>query len=105
MGMKKQVEIDARAAEEIEQFDEEVRIRIAASLEILARDGFLREPYAKRIDAELFEIRVKYRGQYRTIYAYLYKTKVIVLSAFQKKTQKTPKKEINKAKKRLKQYI
>ncbi len=103
--MKKQVEIDVRAVKEIESFDEEVQIRIAASLEILSRDGFLKEPYAKRIDEDLFEIRVKYKGQWRAIYAYLRKTKIIVLSAFQKKTQKTPPKEIKKAQKRLKQHV
>ena len=102
--MKKIIEIDKRAVKEINIFEEEVQIKITASLEILSRDGFLKEPYAKRIDKDLFEIRVKYKGQWRAIYAYLQKNTIIVLSAFQKKTQKTPMKEMKKAKKRLFQY-
>ena len=103
--MKKVIEIDERAAKEINSFNEEVQIKIAASLEILARDGFLKEPYAKRINENLFEIRVKHKGQWRALYAYLGEESIIVLSAFQKKTQKTLTKEIKKADKRLQQYL
>ena len=105
ISVKKEIVIDIRAVEEINGFNEEVQIKIVANLEILARDGLLKEPFAKRINKNLFEIRVKHTGQYRAIYAYVYKTKVIVLSAFQKKTQKTPKKEIKKAEKRLQEYL
>lgn len=103
--MKKVIEIDKRAEREICQFNEDVQIKITATLDILAKDGFLKEPFAKRIDEELFEIRIKHKGQYRALYAYVKERRIIILSAFQKKTQKTAKKEIKKAKSRLQQYL
>lgn len=103
--VKKKILLDERAAHEIGNFSEEVQIKITASLEILARDGFLKEPFAKKIDTELFEIRVKYKGQWRALYAYLHKHIIVILSAFHKKTQKTPLQEIKKAKKRLQQHV
>jgi len=103
--VKKKIEIDQRALKEIDKFDEEVQVRITAALDVLARDGFLKEPYGKRIDNDIFEIRIKYKGQYRALYAYLKKGIIVVLSAFRKKTQKTPLKEIKKAKLRLSQHI
>lgn len=103
--MKKQIEIDVRAAKEIDTFSEDVKIKITALLDILSRDGFLKEPNGKRIDEDIFEIRIKHSGQFRVLYAYMVKSKVLVLSAFVKKTQKTPLKEIKKAKKRLIQHI
>ena len=42
---------------------------------------------------------------YRSLYAYLGKEVIIILSAFIKKTQKTPIKEIQKARNRLKKYL
>jgi phage-related protein len=104
MKMVKHIKIDTRAAKEISDFSENVQIKITASLEILARDGFLKEPYTKRINNNLFEIRVKYKGQWRALYAYLKKEFIIILSAFHKKTQKTPTREIKKAEKRLQEY-
>ena len=102
--MKKKVEIDIRSGKELKKFPIEVQAKLTAMFSILERDGFLRKPYGKRIDAELLEIRIKHKGQWRTLYAYLGKIKVIILSAFLKKLQKTPKKEIKKARRRLKEH-
>ncbi|MBU0974233.1 type II toxin-antitoxin system RelE/ParE family toxin [Patescibacteria group bacterium] len=82
----------------------EVRAKFNDLFEILSKEGKLEMPFAKKIGNELLEIRVKHRGQWRAIYAYILKNQVIILSAFQKKTQKTPKKELTKALKRLKRY-
>jgi phage-related protein len=51
------------------------------------------------------EIRVQYRGQYRVIYIAKFEEAVYVLSAFQKKTQRTPKSEIELARNRLQEVI
>lgn len=71
----------------------------------MARDGKLIEPFGKKIDKDLFEIRIENNGQYRLLYTYFVREYVVILSAFQKKTQQTPSKEIKKAKMRLKGYI
>jgi phage-related protein len=102
--MKKMVRLDKRAIKEIKKIPEDAQIKARAMIKVLARDGNLIEPYGKKLDNELFEIRIKYKGQWRLIYAYLIDDYIIVLSAFQKKTQKTPLIEIKKAKNRLKGY-
>lgn len=48
------------------------------------------------------EIRIHYKGQYRVIYMAKFDNAVYVLHAFQKKTQKTRKQDIEIAKRRIK---
>ena len=80
-----------------------VELKFRALFEILEEKGRLEQPYAKKLSGEegLFELRVRHRGQWRALYAYMKKSVIVVLSAFSKKTQKTPSKELAKAKKRL----
>jgi phage-related protein len=103
--VKKVIRLDKRANKEINKFPVQVQAKIKAYLTILARNGKLEEPFAKKVDAKLFEIRVKYEGQWRILYAYLVDDTIFVLSAFHKKTQKAPIKELEAAKSRLKEYI
>lgn len=102
--MEKSVYIDKRAVKEIKKFPSTVQAKFYATFKILAADGKLIPPYGKKIDHELLEIRIIYKGHWRGIYAYQFKNTIIVLSAFQKKTRKTPITEISKAKNRLKGY-
>jgi phage-related protein len=102
---KKIVEIDSRAAREIKRFPKEAIKEIRAAIEALSKLGFLRGPKGKKLGSGLFEIRANCQGQFRSFYAYLDHPKIIVLSAFQKKTNKTPKKEIHKAEQRLLEYL
>lgn len=55
-----------------------------------------------RVASGVREIRIHKDGEFRVIYVTKYHDTVYVLHAFQKKTQKTPKKEIDLAKERLK---
>ena len=57
-----------------------------------------------KVTKELFEIRVTRGGIYRGFYAYLRGRYIVILHFFQKKTQKTPKSEIEKALKIKKEY-
>ncbi|KKQ34661.1 MAG: hypothetical protein US52_C0051G0013 [candidate division WS6 bacterium GW2011_GWA2_37_6] len=52
----------------------------------------------------LYEVRVKFKGEYRFIYAYVGNEFIIFLSGFRKKQNKTPTREIELAKNRLKNY-
>lgn len=61
----------------------------------------LSEPYIKKIENEIWELRPL---KDRILFASLYNNKIILLSVFTKQTKKTPKKEIIKAKKLLKEY-
>jgi len=47
------------------------------------------------------EIRIHHRGQYRVIYVAMFDDAVYVLHAFQKKTQRTRKQDIEIAKRRI----
>jgi len=102
--MKKQVQIDKRAQKEIDTFPSLAKAHVYTALKILARDGQLTEPEAKKLTTDLFEIRIRTQGQWRVLYAYLIDNLIMILSAFQKKTSKTPQKELLKAKSRLKTY-
>lgn len=70
--MKKVVELDEKAVKELEEFSEEVRAKFFAYFKILERDGFLKEPYGKRINQNIFEVRVKDNGE---PYSHMYKRK------------------------------
>ena len=104
--MKKTILIDKRAEKEIKDFHRLVQLKFQALLEILQSEGQLKEPFGKKLEGKthLFEVRVKHEGQYRALYAYADKNKILILSAFIKKTQKTPLTELYKAKERLKNY-
>lgn len=104
--MKQTVLIDKRAHKELSKFSRPVQLKFQALFEILEETGKLEEPFAKKIVSTLglFEIRVKYQGQWRAIYAYVEKKTIIILSAFGKKTQKTPGAELEKAKSRIQEY-
>lgn len=101
---RKIVIIDRRAEKEMRRFPKEAREKFVAAFQMLRRDGFLNEPDGKKISAHLFEVRIHEGRQFRALYAYLKHPEIIVLSAFEKKTQKTPHKEIHLAMQRLKQY-
>ncbi len=55
------------------------------------------------IGAGVKEVRIHENGEFRIIYLAKFTEAVYVLHAFQKKTQKTPKKDISLAQARLKQ--
>ena len=60
--------------------------------------GYLDEPYSKYVGYGLRELRVDFsRNRHRIFYLTVEDKKIILLHAFQKKTQKTPKNEIVRA--------
>lgn len=60
------------------------------------------EPYIKHLDGEIWELRPL---RNRILFFYWNGDSFILLSCFVKKTQKTPKREIEKAKKLMNDYI
>ena len=78
-------------------------LHIAEMLESFGPEQ-VKEPYCKPLGNKLWEIRMKGRmGIARAIYVTIKNRKIVVLHAFVKKTQKTPKSAINTALKRLKE--
>jgi phage-related protein len=63
-------------------------------------------PHVKLLEDKLSEIRISVdRNAYRIIYFLHTGQKFILLHGFQKKTQKTPKKELKLAKKYLAEFL
>ena len=71
--------------------------KITSYIHLLAEKGLtIGQPYIKHIDADIWELRPL---KDRILFAYCEKTTFVLLSIFMKQTQKTPKREIEKAKK------
>lgn len=102
--MGKEVFYDKNALKELREFNIDVQREFQAYIGILASEGKLEFPEAKKVTKELFEIRVTQDGIYRGFYAYLKNGYIVILHFFQKKTQKTPLKNTKLAKQRLKLY-
>lgn len=64
------------------------------------------EPYVKHLEGRLWEMRMKGRdGIARAIYVTAAERRVVVVRVFAKKTQKTPRSEIELALKRAKEVL
>ncbi|GHS89825.1 toxin RelE [Campylobacterota bacterium] len=83
----------------------EARAEIAWTLNLLKQHGImLKKPYVAPIGEKMFEVRAKdSNGIYRILYfAHIDKT-FMMLHGFTKKTAKTPRKDIEIAKKRMRE--
>ena len=77
--------------------------KIAAYFDLLEEFGTrIGEPVTKHLDGEIWELRPL---KNRLLYAYYKDNKFIILHHFIKKTQKTPRKEIEQAKRNLQDYL
>lgn len=85
------------AKEEIFSLPVGVKAKLGKLIDELSLLGFLKFPDCRKfISYDLFEIRIKLDGTYRVMFCYRGNS-VVILSAFRKKTGKTPMKEIKKA--------
>lgn len=86
---------------------EKVRDKIIWTLELIEDLPHVPETYLKHLEGTdgLYEIRVQSGGDIFRIFCFFDKGKLVVLAnGFQKKEQKTPKKEIERALKIKKEY-
>ncbi|MDD7078064.1 MAG: type II toxin-antitoxin system RelE/ParE family toxin [Lachnospiraceae bacterium] len=91
----------------LDKLDIKMRSKLLMILKILQEKGnLLSEPYSKHLDDGIFEIRGKIGSDIsRVLYFFYFGGKIIVTNGFIKKTQKTPSKEIEKAKCYRKDYL
>ena len=95
----------------IEEFlaeqDEKMRAKIVGLLCVLEEKGsLLREPYSKYLNDGIFELRCQAGGNHtRVLYFFYCGGKIILTNGFVKKTQKTPRKEIEIAKIRRNDFL
>ncbi|WP_345986612.1 type II toxin-antitoxin system RelE/ParE family toxin [Sulfurimonas sp. HSL-1656] len=85
--------------------EEKTKTVILRNLDFLEQLGTgIREPYVKHLEEKLYEVRAKdHNGIYRIIYFAHTGRRFVLLHGFVKKTQKTPRKEIDIAKQRMKE--
>ena len=83
-----------------------MRIKAIDSLDLLEIYGNqLRMPYSRALNDGLFELRIKFAGDISRIFYFFYVgNKIVVTNGFVKKTQRTPRAELEKAQKYRKDY-
>ena len=81
---------------------EDARAKATATLEMLAERGNrLVLPHSRALGGGLFEIRVGHpEGPFRIVYCFRPGRRVVLLHAFVKRTQETPKEDLNLARAR-----
>lgn len=93
---------DPRVDKEIRSLEKIDNSRVVHIIELFKQYGFgLPERYLKKLMTNLWELR---RGRWRLLFGMTGEDSVIV-NVFLKQTQKTPKREIDLAMQRLKEYI
>lgn len=91
---------DRPAEEFILAQDKKLRAKIFMTLEFLEEKGpELREPFSKALGDGIFEVRTKLGSDIsRVLYFFVVGRKIILTNGFIKKAQKTPRTEIERAK-------
>lgn len=103
--MKFEIEFaSVKAQQEFKDLPTGLRAKGAKMLELI-KQGHIGGELSKHLVDELFEIRIKAKeGIARSIYCYRIGAKIIILRTFVKKSQATPRKELEIALARLKEY-
>ncbi|MBT3381580.1 MAG: type II toxin-antitoxin system RelE/ParE family toxin [Lentisphaerae bacterium] len=86
-----------KVREFIQEQPPDCQMEYQAIVDRLESDGFLLEPYGKKLEPELFEIRVRTGRKIRVFYCYHDDNIVFGVHAFVKKTQRTPARELRQA--------
>jgi len=96
----------ATVAAEIAALPKDMGARLARLIKVIQESGFeaLPRDSVKHLDGKLWELRVTGRdGISRAIYVTASGQRVVILRAFAKKTQQTPKRELDIARQRAKE--
>lgn len=91
----------------LDSLDLKTRARFRWSMEQLrVRNVRAREPLVRHLEGDLWELREESQTNiYRIIYFFFTGRRIVFLHGFQKKTQKTPRKELELAKRRYGDFL
>lgn len=91
----------------LERLDARTQARFIWSLEQLRlRNVQARQPLVRHLEGQLWELREESQTNiYRILYCFFTGRTIVLLHGFQKKTQKTPRREIETALKRLASFL
>lgn len=98
--------VNNAAEAELNALPDDMQMRFARITDLMREWGLtaMREPYVKHLSGKLWEMRLKGRdGIARSIYVTASGQRVFVLRTFVKKTQETPRREIELALMRMKE--
>jgi phage-related protein len=98
---------DKPVEEFLASLDATVRAKIVRTLELLRTQQIVPGKFWKKLaGSNLWEVRIEYAGNiYRVLAALAKNNRVILLHAFQKKSQKTPRQDMEIALQRQKRYF
>ena len=100
--------LDQRVDDELNALPSALLARLARILELIEQVGLdqVHEPHIKHLENKLWEIRAKAPdGIARAIYVTTTGKRLVILHAFVKKAQKTPKQAIETARQRAKEIL
>ena len=100
--------LNRTVAAEVEALPNDMRAKFLRIVQMIEAWGIekMREPHVKHLDGRLWEMRMTGRdGISRAIYVVAAGRRVVVVRAFIKKTQKTPRSELELARRRAKEVI
>lgn len=91
----------------IDSLDIKMKARVFRTIELLEKYGNqLRLPYSKSLGDGIFELRCQQSNNItRILYFFFVNQNIVITNGFTKKTQKTPRNEIELAKTRRKDYL
>lgn len=90
----------------LKTLDAKMLAKVLRTIDLLEEFGpTLRLPFSEHLEDDIFELRVKQGGNItRILYFFVTGKQIVLTNGFVKKTQKTPKSEIAKAKKYREDY-
>lgn len=100
--------LDTGVVAAMDAMPRDIRARFERIVHLIESHGLtlLREPYVKHLEGPVWEMRMKGRdGIARAAYVTATGQRVVVVHVFGKKTQKTPRREIETALKRAKEVV
>lgn len=91
----------------LNSLDQKTQARFDWSIKYLKDQNIdAKEPHVKQIEGKLWELRRSSSGNiYRIMYFFFTGKRIVFVHGFQKKTQKTPKREIEIAQKRMDDFL
>ena len=98
--------LDRRVERELNALSQDIRQRFLRIAELIEQHGMdaMRAPHVKHLEGKLWEMRMKGRdGIARAIYVIASGERLVVVHAFEKKTQKTPQRALEIARDRAKE--
>ncbi len=98
--------LDETVEAELNALPEDIRARFLRIVRLITSEGLpkIREPYVRHLEGPLWEMRMKGKdGIARAVYVTSTGERVVVVHVFVKKTQKTPRREIETASRRARE--